>query len=1254
MKETTTAASTDSPKTVVSKLSFDAPLAKPPKLQRGASKPHRMNFLRRKAKSQEEDILTLQAKSQDEDGSEDDDEDAAEIKRLQRKVEYLEKKKKLVQTIKKIERGIETIDVESDDEASWEKHNSSPKRWRSFRLRRRRNRDRSDSFEDDLTFDDDDNSPLLQKFHSALDYIEDSCSPIIHEIKDLTVVCTELLSPSKDNDESRCAERVKGAKRSSKRVNAEPVPEQDAKSKTDEVPEGSTVPPLSPIITMITRQMSQSFSRTEDAADHLQEQKIPFSYDAQLHKNSSTTERDAVLETESARGREHDNFDSTRPCSNNEHTVGWMDKAAKILSESSQSLFLNEDSENVGLDCFKVLPAKPNAVPSIESNNEMDARFVKVTVTAMALSGLSISSRTNHQDIIPPVRAVLSVLQNTTPGEGFVFTHLPSVRVVKDPSRRPIKKNKLDRSAKYHVLGVWDISKHEDASTPGEGKSSVTFSSLIRIPTIEAVDKKTEVTLSPSTLHMRVCIKRDDRNDILPVGVAKVLISGCEPRDVELALPVRPEYYQSIADLTKKLDTKPRQSKWESLKSFAFEDEDDALSFVRFRGFKNETYHLEKDSFLRIRLKIAHDAQGHHSQLSPTFPLSKGTATMGASNEFSGTQGQTKCQNNKITTLSEDPRVIRTTPIISDEGKPFVNTSVRVEKNDGGGDISCNRESSEKRDSRDKASVDNPSINVDAYQHSKNKENTSCGLSYPLMQVDVNTAEKVVSRKSNKLWLKKTKMSKTKKAKASRESLPMLDTELDFENNPKGAAACVGAAVQESSELEHDQTHQVKHSCSNVVEAKPTLINMACPENTTNNVALLDSADKMALPQLESKCIDGVQANLATGLKVSEDTQPQAYDVNNKNRNNSDKSAAKKQGKVHALKSHKSWFKKSSLQSSKTEPPLSLCSVSFKESAASDPSLAFSLMSSDDGQALGSPETTSGTCSAHEESSTTHNDDSLQNVNQETSNLVMTSLKSKTLCLSHAISSNWTEDSLQVVKSEISLSNSTCDARNLTLPAAAEWPVPMNENSAGFQSNCDIDGRILDHVHTEKMKSDEPEYHCFCQVDEFMATDIARGANCIERDLLQLVNDYEFEVTPEEFLKAAASTKAPADIETGPVVRSNSTSSKRHECSGDMLVARAEINECNGSMKAPKDDHCDLSECHCEDCTNKSVASSRQEEAECEGIELELKKKHWKGVPRDTVELLSKQKETLSTRKLSSMTCLAGKLSRSKSMMCEI
>ncbi|KAL7482042.1 hypothetical protein ACHAW6_007730 [Cyclotella cf. meneghiniana] len=1252
MKETTTAATTDSPKTVVSKLSFDAPLVKPPKLQHEASKPHRMYFLRRKAKSQE-DILTLQAKSQDEDENEDDDEDAAEIKRLQRKVEYLEKKKKLVQTIKKIERGIDTIDVESDDEASWEKHNSSPKRWRSFRLRRRRNRDRSDSFEDDLTFDDDDNSPLLRKFHSALDYIEDSCSPIINEIKDLTVVCTELLSPSKDNDESRCAERVKGAKRSSKRVNAEPVPEQDANFKTDEVPEGSTGPHLSPIITMITRQMSQSFSITEDAADHLQEQKIPFSYDAQLHKNSSTTKRDAVLETESARGREHDNIDSARLC-NNEHTVGWMDKAGKFLSESSQSLFLNKDSENVGLDCFKVLPTKPNAVPSIESSNKMDARFAKVTVTAVALSGLSISSRTNHQDIIPPVRAVLSVLQNTTSGEGFVFTHLPSFRVVKDPSRGPVKKNKLDRSAKYHVLGVWDISKHEDASNTGEGKSSVTFSRLVGIPTAEEVDKKREVTFSPSTLHLRVCVKRDDRDDILPVGVAKVLISGWEPRDVELALPVRPEYYKSLADLTKKLDTKPPQSKWESLKSFALEDEDDALSFVRFRGFKIETYHLEKDSFLRIRLKIARDAQGQQSQLSPPFPLSMGTATMGVSNEFNGTPVQTKCQNNKIATLYDGPRVIETTPVISDEGKPFVNTSVSVEKNDGGGDTSCNKESAVKRDSRDKASVDNPSLNIDAYHQSKSKENSSCGLSIPVMQVDVNNAEKVVSRKSNKMWLKTRKTTKNRKTKASRESLPMLDAKLDFKNNPKRAAACEGAAVQESSELEHDQTHQVKHSWSNVVEDEPTLINMVCPENMTNKMAPLDTADKMALPQLESKSIDALQADLVTGLKVSEDTQPQTHGVTNENRNNSDTSAAKKQGKVNALKSHKSWFKKS-LQLSKTEPSLSVYSGSFKQSAVSDPSLVFSPMSSRDGQALVSPETAAGTCSVHEDSSTTHSDDSLQNINQESSGLVMTSLKSKTVCLSRAISSNWTEVSLQVVKDETSLSNcATYDARNLTFPAAAETPKPMNENSVGFQLNCDIADRILDNVHTEKMKSEEPEYHCFCQVDEFMETDIAQGANCIERDLLQLVNDNEYEVTPEEFLKAAESTQAPDDMETGPVVRSNSASLKRHECSGDTLVGGAQINEHNGSMKAPRDDHCDISECHCEDCANKSVASSRQEEAECDSIELELKKKPWTSVPRDTAELLSKQKETLSTRKFKSMTCLAGKLSRSKSRMCEI
>ncbi|KAL3791697.1 hypothetical protein HJC23_003954 [Cyclotella cryptica] len=1244
MKDATTAAAKDSPRTVASKVSFDPPPVKPPKLQHVSSKPLRINFLRRKAKSQDEDSLAPKAKSQDEDEIDDDEE--AEIKRLQRKVEYLEKKKKLVQKIKKIERGIEAVDVESDDEATWEKEKVSPKRWPSFRLKRRKNRDRSDSFEDDLTFDDDDNSPLLEKFHSALDYIEDSCSPIIHEIKDLTVVCTELFSPSKENDESGRPERMNIAKRSSKEVNAAPVPEQDAKSKTDEVAEDSQVSSLAPMLIMLSKQISQSFSRTEDAVDDLQEQEKISSCDAQVHGTSGATNVEAGLETASTQGQERDNAESAQILGSNEQALGLMDNASKASSESWQSLVFNQDAHLDGLDCLNMQPAKPDSEPAISPGNETDAKFVEVTVTAMVLSGLAISSKTNQKGRVPPVHAVLSVLNDTTSGEGPAFTHVPSLRVVNDPSRGPIKKNKFDRSAKYHVMGVWDISKKDGTSISGEVKSSFTFSRFVGMSKFDMIDKKREVTISPSILHLRVCVMRDDRDDILPVGVAKVLISGWEPRDVELAVPVRPEYYKSISDLTKKLNTKPPQSKWESFKSFALEDEDDVLSCVRFRGFKNETYRLEKDSFLRIRLKIAPYIQGQQSQLSGSIPLAKNTTTRGDSEVLTVTRELTECQDTKSISLPGGPHAY------------FVHNSASVENSEGqGGHPPGSTQSFGKVDSRVEAVADMPTIDTTdpctMVNSKKNKENTSNGVAPPYKLVDESLTEKMVSQKSRKVWFKKSKSTDTRKAKVSTRSQPMLDKKWNSENNPEDAVGLVDTAFQSSRELKNHGVHPLECSSSSVVEATPTVVDMACPENTVNYVAPVDG-DTAALSHLEENHIDPCQAKDITGLNGSKDAHQQATSDTNVESNSSALSTGEQSGKDVVLKSKKSWFKKT-LKISQTDHPKALCLGSSKEPVLSDPSLAPYSCSSYDRQALVNHEMVADNCNFRQDSSDPNVENFSENKIIETRSFTTVSLKTKEERGFQVISSEVIEDSLQDMNEQSNLSTITAsDVDNLRLPAAPEISASKNENSADLQSHCDT-VNSMDEVHPQNNEVEEPESQCFCQVDEFMATDIVRGTNCVERDLSQIVSDDEFEVTPDDFLKAAEWTKALGLKESESVSRSNSNHLKTHQLLVNQPSLVTLINESTGSTKAAEDHPCDLSECQGEDCAKKSVASSHEEDGECEGIELELqKKKTRKSVQQDGGDLPSMQKETRSVSNLRSMAGLAGKMSRSKSRKCEI
>eukprot|EP00804_Cyclotella_cryptica_P020900 CCRYP_011494-RA/>CCRYP_011494-RA protein AED:0.24 eAED:0.24 QI:0/-1/0/1/-1/1/1/0/1178 len=1176
--QTTAKATIDPKKAEPSKVSFDASHMKPSKIESVASTRRRM-FVRRKAKSQDDD----------------DNEDEAEIKRLQRKVEYLEKKKKLVQKIKKIERGIDAVDVESDDDTSSDKQKVSPKRWPSFRVKRWKNRDRSDSYEDDLTSDDEDNSPLLQKVHSALDYIEDTCSPIVNDLK---LVCTDLLA-SLDNghllQNPKALSDVEGSSDEVKTANEGSIStkEHDVKPKTEESPGVSQVSSLATMITTSTKQISQSFSRSPDADVDLKEN------DPQLQEESAITNGKIVVENNSTRILDEHKKDNSQIRSNSEQALGWSNNAEYVFSESSQSAVLNKDGEDVGLGSCTMVPAKSTTDPAIKPGDARESAFAKVTLTAMTLSGLSILSKTNEKCAVPPVHAVLSVLKTTTSEEGSVFTHVPSLRVVNDASRGPMKKNKFDRSAKYHVMGVWDLSKNDE--------SSVTFSRYIGQSTLETI-KKREVTVSPSILHLRLCIKREDREDILPVGVAEVPLSGWENRDVELAVPVKPEYYKSFSDLTKKLNTKPPQSKWESLKTFVLEDDDDVLSRVRFKGFKNESYRLEKDSCIRIRLKITSDPEEQQSHLSAHVSASD-VAINSESHVFTVSSKPMVCQDTQPPSMSEGPRAVETTQVISDAAKPSVKESMRKENYDrNGADSSGVAKSFGQVVTQVEEVTYTPSINNEdpclTVITTDNKENTSNGVVLPLQPVD-GLAEKIVSQSSQKPWFKKSKMTKPRKTKVSSRSQQVFDKKLDSEKNPDGVAEGVNKAFQDSRELENDKSQPVKYSSPVTVKAEPTLLNEPCPEITTNNATPVD-ADTTALPQLQKKIIDRSQAEDGTGLKGSNDAHLQATGEGNVDSYASDLLKQKQPGKDTLLKSNKSWFKKTP-KIGKTDPPPSLCSARFKEPVAFDRSLALASSGSYDHRTLIKHETVGDNSNIYRKSPGPNAHDIIENNSQEISRSVsMTSLKTEA-------ESN--EDSLHVVDDKKTSSGSSAQmVNNLSLPAAvstAETPVSTNENSAGLQSNCGVVVRTVDEVHAEIVKSSE--------------LDIVHSTNPFEADFPQLVEEYEFEVTPEDFLKAATMAESVRVEDPEPVSRPNSYLAYKDNSLAEKRGNGFYINGSDHIFKCVADNN---HECRCEDCTHKRSTLLVEEEGECEGIELELKKKARKSVLRIATEGHSKQKKT--------------------------
>ncbi|KAL3764770.1 hypothetical protein ACHAWO_009585 [Cyclotella atomus] len=487
------------------------------------SKPYRMNFLRRSK-------LT---KSRDEG-----DGDEAEIKRLEKKLTFLQKKRQLVMKIKKLERGIESGEPDGDEDTATPEKLNKMKRW----VRCETN---GDSFEDDISFEVDDSTSLVTKLSNC---IQDTCSPtsVMDELSDFHFGLTEA---------SRKNETV------------------DSSSKD-----------------------------SNEAAKPL---------------SNGTCSQEKVLGTEQSVDRGVFQPDIHVAFKQSDEAAGWVNMATNML-RSQTFPRMGGASNDFGQDCFQMISRKFIELTPTEPSKELSAKFAKITVTALAITGLSVKTekmKSQSKGVNPPVRVVLSVMKNDTTSETKPFINIPSLHVVKDPSQDDVcEKN----STKHNVIGVWDIVQQD--STTGHTNSSVSFSKLVGLTGVEsgAQTEPTDMNMPPSTIHLRVCIKRDDSEELLPIGVAKVLISS--PRDRQLAIPLRPEYYKSMDELVKKLNAKLPQSKWETIKTFVLEDEEEVLTCARFKGFKNESYRLENDSLLRLNVTVTPEAQDKPGPL-PWAPL---------------------------------------------------------------------------------------------------------------------------------------------------------------------------------------------------------------------------------------------------------------------------------------------------------------------------------------------------------------------------------------------------------------------------------------------------------------------------------------------------------------------------------------------------------------------------------------------------------------------------------------------------------
>jgi len=652
------------PATVIDVLKSYTPPADLPAMPTPAS---RKGFLRRRVKSQDD---------------EDEDEEAAELRKLEMRVEFLKKKRQLVAAIKRMEWKLESGDLESDDETSLNKNSPrpSPMRWRSS-FDPRRWKKRSYSF-DELSSDDD--LPLIRHFHNALEIIDDGCGPIImcaNEFTDIDRQCVGYCA--KDADESlytedqeivvdaipvlpvtqkekvvempvdaaddarsslfapimtdgvkeeATAKKANGSNEkkgnakviedsngalASSDVIRETLSRESTKAKVDEdkkeakavTIEDSDVYPASNLvapITMLAKTLSQNFSSTEIAPKDLQANE----------KVNITDEKVNITDENIQEGKNSDvrKNDSTQGDKEGDvQEAGWMDKAASVFGSS----FTQQMENDVGLDYFAKILSQPKEIADEPSMDP--TKFAKVTVTPMSFSGLSITSKKKGDKSadLPPVQVVLSVLDNE---ESCHFVHVPGMRIVNDPSMNIAKKN----YRKQHVMGIWDAVKGNDTASDDGSRLSASFVAMINLSTTEGdtegnATRTADVKMSPTMVHLRVCIKRDGSEELLPVGVAKVLFNGRQ-RNIELTVPLRPEYFKSMNDLVKRLKAKPPESKWQAFKNFVLEDEEEVMTYARFKGFKNETYRLEKDAFIRINLNVAPDAK---NQLSSwfSFPL---------------------------------------------------------------------------------------------------------------------------------------------------------------------------------------------------------------------------------------------------------------------------------------------------------------------------------------------------------------------------------------------------------------------------------------------------------------------------------------------------------------------------------------------------------------------------------------------------------------------------------------------------------
>ncbi len=281
---------------------------------------------------------------------------------------------------------------------------------------------------------------------------------------------------------------------------------------------------------------------------------------------------------------------------------------------------------------------------------------VHVAVTALALSGLTVQSKSKKFNIDEnSVKAVLSVLRPTTSSDHTIYTHIPSLVAVRDPIKSAIENGQpiAKPLKKHHLLAAWPFestpirweeneTKHVqvmDGSYECAGEkifqnvpnkrlgalaSSIGFSRLIGVTKFSSTascdeyngsnfpgQEEHKYTFIPSVVELRICIMKENR-EILPVGVAKVVISG-EEQDAELTVPVIQDYWSSFNEFVRNEDQSSGNASSIGLKKEGRKSK----SFVRFKSAKEEIYSLEPNSFLRIRLQVRSTRQERNSPYPP-------------------------------------------------------------------------------------------------------------------------------------------------------------------------------------------------------------------------------------------------------------------------------------------------------------------------------------------------------------------------------------------------------------------------------------------------------------------------------------------------------------------------------------------------------------------------------------------------------------------------------------------------------------